>query len=58
MAWPSGLRRQIKALVRKGEGSNPSVIKSFYVIILTLKWWKIQMIKQINHYLQHKTKKL
>ena len=34
MAWPSGLRRQIKALVRKGEGSNPSVIKSFYYYFL------------------------
>ena len=27
--WPSGLRRQLKALVRKGEGSNPSFIKLF-----------------------------
>ena len=28
--WPSGLRRQFKALFRKGEGSNPSVIISFF----------------------------
>jgi hypothetical protein len=26
MTWPSGLRRQLKALVRKGAGSNPAVI--------------------------------
>ena len=26
MTWPSGLRRKIKALVRKGVGSNPTVI--------------------------------
>ena len=24
--WPSGLRRQLKALVRKGVGSNPTLI--------------------------------
>ena len=24
VAWPSGLRRQLKALVRKGVGSNPT----------------------------------
>ena len=28
--WPSGLRRQIKALVRKGVGSNPTFIKSLF----------------------------
>ena len=27
--WPSGLRRQLQALVRKGEGSNPSAIILF-----------------------------
>lgn len=27
--WPSGLRRQLQALVRKGEGSNPSVVTLF-----------------------------
>ena len=27
--WPSGLRRYIKAVVRKGEGSNPSVVIFF-----------------------------
>ena len=26
MIWPSGLRRQLQALVRKGMGSNPMVI--------------------------------
>ena len=25
--WPSGLRRQFKALVRKGVGSNPTLAK-------------------------------
>ena len=31
-AWPSGLRRQLKALVRKGVGSNPTavILLSFY----------------------------
>ena len=24
--WPSGLRRQLKALVRKGVGSNPTAV--------------------------------
>ena len=27
IAWPSGLRRQLKALVRKGVGSNPTAVK-------------------------------
>ena len=26
-AWPSGLRRQLKALVRKGVGSNPTAVR-------------------------------
>ena len=26
VAWPSGLRRQLQALVRKGAGSNPAAI--------------------------------
>ena len=37
--WPSGLRRQLKALVRKGEGSNPSLIILFcanYIYITLL----------------------
>ena len=29
--WPSGLRRQLQALVRKGEGSNPSIINFFLI---------------------------
>ena len=29
VTWPSGLRRQLKALVRKGVGSNPTVIILF-----------------------------
>ena len=28
--WPSGLRRQFKALVRKGVGSNPTLANSFF----------------------------
>ena len=32
--WPSGLRRQLKALVRKSAGSNP-VLVSFLNILLT-----------------------
>jgi hypothetical protein len=31
--WPSGLRRQNQDLVRKGEGSNPSVVKRFAVVL-------------------------
>eukprot|EP00963_Diacronema_lutheri_P011723 scaffold1440_cov332-Pavlova_lutheri.AAC.23 len=27
MPWPSGLRRQLQALVRKGAGSNPAAVK-------------------------------
>ena len=27
--WPSGLRRQTKDLVRKGVGSNPTLVKAF-----------------------------
>ena len=35
IAWPSGLRRQLKALVRKGVGSNPTaVIVLFFVNVL------------------------
>ena len=29
-AWPSGLRRQLKALVRKGVGSNPTAVTRFF----------------------------
>ena len=29
VTWPSGLRRQLKALVRKGVGSNPTAVKLF-----------------------------
>lgn len=29
VAWPSGLRRQLQALVRKGAGSNPAAIIFF-----------------------------
>ena len=36
MVWPSGLRRQIKALVRKGGGSNPPFIRSFYYYFILL----------------------
>ena len=28
-AWPSGLRRQLQALVRKGVGSNPTAVNYY-----------------------------
>ncbi len=31
LAWPSGLRRQLKALVRKGVGSNPTADTAFWL---------------------------
>ena len=31
-AWPSGLRRQLKALVRKGVGSNPTAVKFLFFL--------------------------
>ena len=31
-AWPSGLRRQLQALVRKGVGSNPTAVNSFAML--------------------------
>ena len=34
--WPSGLRRQLKALVRKGVGSNPTLIILFPAIIFSV----------------------
>ena len=33
-AWPSGLRRQLKALVRKGVGSNPTAVKFAHIFWL------------------------
>ena len=33
--WPSGLRRQFKALVRKGVGSNPTLANSFFGLLPT-----------------------
>ena len=30
VGWPSGLRRQLKALVRKGVGSNPTSIIFYF----------------------------
>ena len=38
MIWPSGLRRQLKALVRKGMGSNPMVIMIDYLLTLDSKF--------------------
>ena len=32
--WPSGLRRQLQALVRKGVGSNPTVVITFCKLFL------------------------
>jgi hypothetical protein len=46
--WPSGLRRQLKvnpnSLVRKGVGSNPTLVNiSFVLLLYTIavqrKWW-------------------
>ena len=34
VSWPSGLRRQFKALVRKGAGSNPA--EAFFAIDLII----------------------
>ena len=34
--WPSGLRRQLKALVREGVGSNPTAI---IAALCTLSLW-------------------
>ena len=33
--WPSGLRRQLQVLVRKGVGSNPTVVTHQSVILST-----------------------
>ena len=33
VGWPSGLRRQLKALVRKGVGSNPTSIIFLYFLL-------------------------
>ena len=33
--WPSGLRRQLQVLVRKGVGSNPTVVTYQSVILPT-----------------------
>ena len=38
-AWPSGLRRQLKALVRKGVGSNPTA-----VILVRVSFFRFQKI--------------
>ena len=35
-AWPSGLRRQLKALVRKGVGSNPTAVKFFSEVVFVM----------------------
>lgn len=42
MAWPSGLRRCVKAAVRKGVGSNPTAIKFFSI------FWRLIIL--INFY--------
>ena len=38
-AWPSGLRRSVKAAVRKGAGSNPAAVTSFLFFTPSRKWW-------------------
>ena len=50
--WPSGLRRQLKALVRKGVGSNPTLIISF---ASTLFNYSSRSVNSIPHSLQFKT---
>ena len=44
--WPSGLRRQFKALFRKGEGSNPSVVTIFFFL-------KCILCKDANNGFEH-----
>ena len=34
--WPSGLRRQLQVLVRKGVGSNPTVVTNQSVNMLDI----------------------
>ena len=46
-AWPSGLRRQIKALFRKGEGSNPSAVNFVNFVILQIFVFYISIIRSI-----------
>ena len=41
--WPSGLRRQLKALVRKGVGSNPTFIIIFSKFVFVLIYQKIEI---------------
>ena len=44
LAWPSGLRRQLKALVRKGVGSNPTA--DITILPLTLPHQRVQNAHQ------------
>ena len=38
VTWPSGLRRQLKALVREGVGSNPTAISQDFAV-MTMSLW-------------------
>ena len=45
--WPSGLRRQTKDLVRKGVGSNPTLINkeralSFLLYLITVRYLEVR----------------
>ena len=47
--WPSGLRRQFKALVRKGVGSNPTLASCCFPLSLDLSS-TLMLIKGVIHY--------
>ena len=49
VAWPSGLRRQLKALVRKGVGSNPTAV----IIVACYKLAKVQLPTRKNNQHRH-----
>ncbi len=49
--WPSGLRRQLQVLVRKGVGSNPTVVTYQSVMLPTFCIsGKILRLTQAHHY--------
>jgi hypothetical protein len=46
--WPSGLRRQIKALVRKGVGSNPTLVRISFSLCMYIQY---TLQNNLNFYL-------
>ncbi len=44
--WPSGLRRQFKALVRKGVGSNPTLANFFFLLPLACLFWRLYSLRR------------